>query len=260
MEVNEKPNKITNVIAKVVTILLFIFTAFILVFTIVSVTVVDKNERNIFGYRFYIVQTDSMSKSDKNAHMDVHFNAGDIILVRGVDDSTELKAGDIISFISFNKESYGETVTHMIREVKTNSEGRVLGYVTYGTNTDTNDETLVEREYVLGVYVGQLAGVGKFFAFLKSTPGYIWCILVPFLILIFFNGIDVLRLFKRYKKEQKAIVEAEKAEIAAERQKNEEMFRELMALKEQLEAKNNANISVESENVNNSTDEDTDDN
>ena len=237
MEAKEKLNKITNVITKVITILLFIFTAFIMVFTIVSVTLTDKNERNVFGYRFYIVQTDSMSESEKNAHMEVHFNAGDIILVRGVDDSTELKAGDIISFISTNKVSYGETVTHMIREVKTNANGNVLGYVTYGTNTDTNDEALVEPEYVLGVYAAKLPGVGNFFAFVKSTHGYIWCILVPFLVLIIFNGVDVIRLFRKYRKEQTAILDAEKAEIAAERQRNEDILRELEALKKQLEAK-----------------------
>ena len=60
------------------------------------------------------------------------------------------------------------------------------------------------------------------------------------MVLILFNGVDVIRLFRRYKKEQNAIMDAEKAEIAAERQRNEDMLRELMALKEQLEAKNNA--------------------
>ena len=127
METKTKFNKVMDVISKCITVLLFVFTACIMIFTIFSVTTIDKNDRNILGYKFYIVQTDSMSASDKNAHLDVHFDAGDIILVKGVDKSTELKAGDIISFISFNKESYGETVTHMIREVKTNSAGKVIG-------------------------------------------------------------------------------------------------------------------------------------
>lgn len=259
METKTKFNKVMDVISKCITVLLFVFTACIMIFTIFSVTTIDKNDRNILGYKFYIVQSDSMSASDKNAHLDVHFDAGDIILVKGVDKSTELKAGDIISFISFNKESYGETVTHMIREVKTNSAGKVIGYVTFGTNTDTDDEMPVEPEHILGVYTGKLAGVGKFFAFLKSTPGYIWCILVPFLVLILFNGVDVIRLFRRYKKEQNAIMDAEKAEIAAERQRNEDMLRELMALKEQLEAKNNA-ASAESGNADNNAGDDTENN
>ena len=48
--------------------------------------------------------------------------------------------------------SIGQTITHMIREVKKDQAGKVLGYVTYGTNTGVNDEALAEPEYILGVY------------------------------------------------------------------------------------------------------------
>ncbi len=236
---------VLNMISKILTVMLFVFTGIIMVFTILSVTTLDKNDRDIFGYKSYIVQTDSMSESELNAHLEVHFDAGDIILVKETKKPAELKAGDIISFMSTNQESYGETVTHMIREVKTDKDGGLIGFVTYGTNTDTNDEALVKPEYVLGVYAGKLPGVGTFFAFLKSTPGYIWCILVPFLILIGMNGMDVIQLFKKLKKEQNAVLEAEKAEIAAERKRNEEMLRELMALKEQLEIKTNSNTDTQ---------------
>ena len=229
-----KNNKVLNIILKIVTGILIAFTVFIMLFTVVSVTTLDRNDRNLFGLRFYIVQTDSMSPSENNAHLDVHFSAGDIILIKNVKDATKLQSGDIIAFISTNKVSYGETVTHMIREPRYDSRGGLLGYVTYGTNTNTDDEALVEPEYVIGAYAGKLPGVGHFFAFVKSTPGYICCILIPFLLLILYNGADVIRLFRKYKKEQTAILDAEKAEIAAERQRNEEMLRELLALKNQL--------------------------
>ena len=232
-----KNNKILNIILKVVTGILIAFTVFIMLFTVISVTTLDRNDRNLFGLRFYIVQTDSMSPSENNAHLDVHFNAGDIILIKNVKDPTALKSGDIIAFISANKASYGETVTHMIREPRYDARGGLLGYVTYGTNTNTDDDALVEPEYVIGAYAGKLPGVGHFFAFVKSTPGYICCILIPFLLLILYNGADVIRLFRKYKKEQTAILDAEKAEIAAERARNEEMLRELMELKSQLEGK-----------------------
>ena len=232
---NNAVKKTLNIALKVIAWLLIAFTVFMMVFTIVTVTTVDRNDRSIFGIKFYIVQTDSMSKSDKNADMDVHFNAGDIILVKKVKEPTKLQAGDIISFMSTNNDSYGETITHMIREVQRDEEGRLLGYVTFGTNTGTNDEALVEPSYILGSYAGKLPGVGNFFAFVKSTPGYIVCILVPFLLLILYNGINVIRLFRKYKKEQNAVIEAERAEIEAERRQNEEMLKELMALKAQLE-------------------------
>ena len=230
--------KIMNIALKVVTWLLVAFTVFMMIFTIVTVSTVDKNERNVFGMKFYIVKTDSMSPSDKNADLDVHFSAGDIVIIKNVKDNSSLQAGDVIAFLSTNDESYGETVTHMIREVKRAENGSVIGYVTFGTNTGATDEALVEPEYVLGKYTGKLPGVGNFFAFVKSTQGYIICILVPFLLLILYNGINVIRLFRRYKKEQNAIIEAERAEIAAERKQNEEMMMELLALKKQLEQQN----------------------
>ena len=227
--------KIGNIAIKIVTWLLVAFTVFMMLFTIISATTVDRNDRNIFGIRFYIVQTDSMSPSENNKDMDVHFNAGDIILVKNVKDPSKLRAGDIISFVSTNEDSYGETVTHMIRRPERNDEGKLIGYVTFGTNTGVDDEAIVEPSYVLGEYCGKLPGVGNFFAFVKTTPGYITCILVPFLLLILYNGINVIRLFKRYKKEQNEIIEAERAELAAERKQNEIMMRELLELKAQLQ-------------------------
>lgn len=234
---NTTAKKILNIALKVVTWLLVAFTVFMMIFTIVTVKTVDRNDRSIFGVKFYIVQTDSMSKSELNADMDVHFNAGDIVIIKDVKDRSGLQAGDIIAFMSTNSTSYGETVTHMIREVKTNSEGKVLGYVTYGTNTGVNDEALVEPEYILGAYFGKLPGVGNFFAFVKSTPGYIVCILVPFLLLILYNGVNIIRLFRKYKREQMEKMQAEKDKLDAERAENQRMMQELLALKAQLDKK-----------------------
>ena len=230
--------KILNIALKVVTWLLVAFTVFMMIFTVVTVTTVDRNDRSIFGVKFYIVQTDSMSLSEINKDMDVHFNAGDIVIIINVDDPRALQAGDVIAFMSTNSVSYGETVTHMIREVKKTEDGKVLGYVTYGTNTGTDDEALVEPEYVLGAYSGKLPGVGNFFAFVKSTPGYIVCILVPFLLLILYNGVNVIRLFRKYKREQMEAMQAEKDKLEAERAENQRMMQELLALKAQLDQKN----------------------
>ncbi len=234
---NNTAKKVFNILLKVFSWLLIVFTVFMMVFTIFTVSTVDRNDRSIFGVKFYIVQTDSMSKSENNADLDVHFNAGDIVIIKNVKEPTKLEVGDVISFISMNSESYGKTITHMIREVKKSNDGKVIGYVTYGTNTGVSDEAVVEPSYILGQYAGKLPALGNFFAFVKTTPGYIVCILVPFVLLILYNGINVVRLFRKYRREQAEIMEAEKASIAAERQKNEEMMRELLALKAQLEQK-----------------------
>ena len=90
--------KISNILIKIITWILIAFTVFMMIFTIVTVTTVDKNDRSIFGIKLYIVQTDSMSLSDKNAHLDVHFDAGDIILVKKVKNPRGRTLGDFITY------------------------------------------------------------------------------------------------------------------------------------------------------------------
>ena len=236
---NAKLKKILNIAQKVITLVLVIFTVFMMIFTVVTAATFNKNERPIFGYRFYIVSTDSMSLSENNKDMDVHFNAGDIIIAKIVDDPTQFQEGEIITFISTNSDNYGKVITHMIRKVEKRDDGSVIGYVTYGTNTGASDEALVEPEFVLGVYVNKMPIVGRFFAFVKSTPGYITCILVPFLLLILYNGVNVIRLFRKYKGEQMEEMNAEREKIEAERAEAQRMMQELMALKAQLDQQNN---------------------
>ncbi len=207
----------------------------VMIFTIVSVNTFDRTNRSIFGYRAFIVLSDSMSATD--------FSAGDLVLSKEVDPAS-LQAGDIISFQSTDTDNYGEVVTHKIRELTTDENGNP-GFITYGTTTDENDESIVTYGFVLGKYQTRLPGVGKFFQFLKTTPGYIVCIFLPFLLLILVQGINSIRLFRRYKQEQLAEIEAqreqEKAELAAERerleaerQESQKMMAELMQLKKEL--------------------------
>lgn len=218
-------------IAKTIFVWLMVALAvFMMIFTIVSVTTFDRADRNLFGYKTFIVLSDSMSKTD--------FNAGDIVFVKGVDAST-LKEGDIISYVSQNSHNFGETVTHKIRRLTSDAEGNP-GFVTYGTTTDTDDETVVTYPYVLGKYTGHLPKVGAFFQFLKTTPGYIVCILTPFLLLILFQGLNCIKLFRRYKQEQLDEMQAEREKIEAERLQSQKMMQELLALKQQLEEKENS--------------------
>lgn len=219
--------KALKVIRSILVWLMVALAVGMMIFTIVSVSTFDRADRNLFGYKAFIVLSDSMSKTD--------FNAGDLVLVKEVDPST-LKEGDIIAYTSQNTANYGETVTHKIRSLTTDAAGEP-GFITYGTTTDTDDETVVTYPFVLGKYQLRIPKVGTFFQFLKTTPGYIVCILIPFLVLILMEGIRCIRLFCRYKAEQKAELQAERDQIAAERTETQRMMKELLELKEQM-AKN----------------------
>ena len=234
---SEKSKKICKVILSTLSGLLFTFSICIMVFTIVMVATVDRIERTFLGFRFYIVQSDSMSLSENNAQDTVHFNAGDIIFSKKVKDASAIEQGTVISFISTNSDSYGKILTHKIRDKKVNSSGEFLGYVTYGTNTGADDEAVVMPDHVLGEYAGKLAGVGNFFAFMKTTPGYLLCILSPFLLLVIYNAVNVIRASKAYKAEQKAAADAERADIEGKLKENEALLQKIEALKRELEEK-----------------------
>ena len=153
--------KTLNIIKNILVWLILLAAIGMMVFTIFSVTTFDQSHRSVFGYKFFIVQSDSMSATD--------FDAGDIVFVKEIDPAT-LQEGDIIAYTSQNTHNYGETVTHKIRSLTTDENGNP-GFITYGTTTNTDDEHIVTYPYVLGKYTGILPKVGTFFAFLKTTPG-----------------------------------------------------------------------------------------
>ena len=195
--------KVLNIIKNIFVWLMVALAVCMMIFTVVSVNTFDRSDRSLFGFKAFIVLSDSMSKTD--------FDAGDLVLVKEVDPAT-LKEGDIIAYTSQNTSNYGETVTHKIRKLTTDANGEP-GFITYGTTTDTDDETVVTYPYVLGKYETNIPKVGRFFMFLKTTPGYIVCILIPFLLLILIQGLNCIRLFRRYKLEQMAEMKEERAKI-----------------------------------------------
>ena len=222
----EKTKKRLSVVKSFLVWLVVAVTVFIMIFTLVSVTMFDQNNRHLFGFKFFVVQTDSMAATD--------FDAGNIVISKNVDVTT-LREGDIITFISQDPMNYGETVTHKIREVTSDGDGGIA-FVTYGTTTDTNDETLAT--IIVGKYVGHIPNMGAFFLFLKTTPGYILCVLIPFLILIVSQGINCVVLFRKYKKEQEEQIRAEKEQIERERAESQRLMAELLELKAQLANQN----------------------
>ena len=217
--------KALSIIRSIFVWLIVAFAAIMMVFTIVSVTTFDQADRNLFGYKAFVVLSDSMKATD--------FGAGDLVLVKEVDCST-LKEGDIIAYTSQNTANYGEVVTHKIRKLTTDAKGEP-GFITYGTTTNTDDETIVTYPYVIGKYSTHIPKIGTFFQFLKTTPGYIICILIPFLILILLEGIHCVRLFRKYKAEQQAELQAERDKIEAERAETQRMMQELLQMKAQME-------------------------
>lgn len=216
--------KAWKIISNVFVWMVVIVAVFMMIFTIVSVNTFNRNDRQIFGYRCYIVLSDSMAATD--------FDAGDLVLVKEVDPTT-LQEGDIIAYQSQNSENYGATVTHKIREKTMDANGNP-GFITYGTTTDVDDETVVTYPFILGKYQVALPNVGTFFQFLKTPQGYIVCILIPFLLLIIYQGLNCVKIFKLYKAEQMAELQAEKDALEAQRKQSEAMMAQLLSMQQMM--------------------------
>ena len=138
--------------------------------------------------------------------------------------------------MSQSTESFGETITHKIRKLTSDARGNP-GFITYSTTTDQDDDTIVTYMYVLGKYEKTIPGVGSFFNFMKTPQGYIICIFIPFMILIVYQAVKFVIIFRRYKREQMEEMNAERERLETEREKNAQMMEELQALKQQLETK-----------------------
>lgn len=181
-------DKAQDIFIKVVSVL----TVCVMIFTSVSVIFFDKSDRSLLGFRFFAVLSDSMAATD--------FQAGDLIISKKVKDPAQLAEGDIITFISQNSESFGQVVTHKIRKATYNNNGEP-GFVTYGTTTGVDDQTIVTYPYILGKYTGRIPKLGMFVSFQKQPMGYVICILLPFLAIIAYQAMQCLVLFKQYKYE-----------------------------------------------------------
>ena len=216
--------KALAIIRNIAAWLIVALAVFMMVFTVVSVSTFDNADRSIFGYKAFIVLSDSMSKTD--------FDAGDLVFAKEVDPQT-LREGDIIAYTSQNSENFGKTVTHKIRSKTTDANGNP-GFITYGTTTDTDDATVVTYPYIIGKYSGHIPKLGTFFRFLKTTQGYIVCILIPFLALILLEGIRCVRLFRKYKAEQQSEIYAERKKLEADRAETQRMMQEMLQMKAQM--------------------------
>lgn len=216
--------KVLNIIEKIVTAIIVAFTVFVMIFTIISFNTVGK-DRMLFGYKPYIVLSDSMSGV---------FDVGDIVVSKQTDVS-KLKEGDIISFRSIDPNNYDTVVTHKIKG-ETEYEGQ-KAFVTYGVSTGIEDEYSVPADRVIGEYQFRLPKMGYFFQFLKTPMGYFVFIFIPFMLLIGSEAVRFFKLWKQYKAEQAAMLEEQKTIVEEQKAESEEMKEEIKRLKAQLAEK-----------------------
>ena len=206
---------------RVVSGLLLVFAVLVLAFTLFAVRSLGK-DATVFGFKPYVVTSDSMQDT---------FRVGDIVISRQTDVS-KLQVGDVITFKSIDPAAYGIVITHKISGITTyNGEP---AFETYGTTTGNPDEYPVPFDRVLGKYLFRIPKGGYFAQFMRTPQGYLLLVAVPFGLLIALQGVNFIKVFRKYRAEQQQEIDRKKAEIDAERAETERMREELERLRAQV--------------------------
>lgn len=101
----------------------------------------------IFGYRVMQVISDSMRPT---------ISAETCIVIEKIDDISEIKIGDVITFISEDPRIEGYYNTHRVYDIITDAETGEILFQTKGDAYETPDAQLVSFDQVAGRYVGEL--------------------------------------------------------------------------------------------------------
>ncbi len=182
METKEKKKKISLpvLIIDIIVTVLFVFV-FACLLTVMIQTFTGK-EPTLFGYRSFVVLTDSMTGT---------YDKGDVIIVKVVDgkesaeDNSLIKEGDVITFIA--PEGFGGvdgyTVTHRVvkapyKEVDGNYYVR-----TKGDAAAAEDETPIPVENVTGIVLCKSEALAALQGILKSKTGFLLIIVIPLVLI-----------------------------------------------------------------------------
>lgn len=176
--------KIRNKIIKILEIIIIIF---ICLFCLVSLYQKVFNNKGLFGYRIFVIVSDSMEPK-------IHKN--DIILVK-TEDYQNIKVGDIISYQGLEDSLKDKIITHEV--VNTIFENNKYMYYTKGTNNVTIDP-VVYQDQVFGVVQYRFKILSLISRIIRTPIGFILLIVLPLGYTFISEIIDVKKLIKERKK------------------------------------------------------------
>ena len=91
--------------------------------------------------------------------MEPNLNIYDLAVDIKVDNNTNIKKGDIITFVSSNTNSNGQTITHRVVDII--EENNITYYKTKGDNNSKEDDLLITKDNIIGKYLFKIPKLGK---------------------------------------------------------------------------------------------------
>ncbi len=205
--------QITSIFFKLLSLLslivLFVVAVFFLFFILVNQVARMNNTRPLISI-FTIV----------SPSMEPNIMVYDIIVDLKVNNDSELKKGDIITFYSNSINTGGYTITHRIYDI-TEVDGEIR-YVTKGDNNNNIDEGYITFKDIVGKVRLIIPDIGKIQFFLSSRMGWLIVILIPALGIIIMDIIKLIQIF-RIKKEIEDIPEYKRIEDIREIEENKKL-------------------------------------
>ena len=150
-------------------------------------------------YNAYVVLTGSMLPE---------IEPKDVVVTKKI-DGKDLKAGDIITFMSSDSRISNILVTHRILNKYYDATTKKYTYQTKGDANNTPDFTLAEDQNIIGKVIFRIPKVGYIQELLATKGGLIIVVLIPSLIVLSYDimriGRNIAR--KKKKKEMKIVKE-----------------------------------------------------
>lgn len=190
-------------LGKAISVVGVIVCAFLALVLIVNVTFIVRSYiypdkiPDFLGYKPFIVLSGSMEPT---------ILAGDLIVTRAIAPEQIVK-DDIIAF----RAEQNTVVTHRVTDVRT-EEG--LTFLTKGDANTGADAKAVGVADVEGIYLGRIAGAGRFAMFLQTPIGMLLFVITPLCLFIVYDIMSRNRR-NRKKADREAELEAELAALRA---------------------------------------------
>lgn len=191
-----KINYISKIILRASMVAAVVFFSIVLIFT----CIIGKNSLSGYSsvrnplYGAYVIVSESMIPT---------IDVNDAIVIKKTDNNN-LEIGDIITFNSKDYAYNGLTVTHRIVGIQKKSNGENI-YRTKGDNNTFMDTALVDLNSIYGKVVLVIPKIGYIKNYLTSIPGFISLIILPIIIVIFYEIFRIKKLLKKQENEIEAV-------------------------------------------------------
>ena len=182
-----KRKKYANTIKKILAVILVI-----LIYNIILIFISSKNHGiGLFGYRAYIITSDSMEPS---------INHGDVIITKECKEE-DLQTGDVITF-----EQNQEVITHRIQKVEEDQTTKEKTYITKGDNNNMEDSENIKFSAIIGKCIITIPYLGNIISVLENK--LIVLIIILIILILFF--LKIQKQEKLENRREKKKIEEEK--------------------------------------------------